>query len=147
MLDVFQEMWIMPEVSVKLRQLDDPEIDELYGTYLDCLIARLKMDFKRVIKGLVVDMPDAMRLKAEEKAGVKAEEVTKANKPLTKRNKPLAEQTEDIYKELRARKLKRKHNLTEADGAGERDPKVASSSTSGLLQCTDSSSMSAADQK
>lgn len=41
-------------------QLNDPEIDDMYGTYLDCLIARPQMDFKRVIKGLVLDMPDAM---------------------------------------------------------------------------------------
>ncbi|KAI0734086.1 hypothetical protein C8Q72DRAFT_880808 [Fomitopsis betulina] len=142
-LNVFQEMWTMPEVNAKLRQLDDPEIDEMYGTYLDCLIARPKMDFKCIIKGLVVNMPDAMHLKAEEKAGVKAEEVTKANKPLTKTNKPLTEQTEEIYKELRARKLKRKRNLMEVDGTGERKPKVASLSTSGLVQGSDHGSMSA----
>lgn len=136
-------MWTLPEVSAKLRQLDDPEIDEMYGTYLHRLIARPKMDFKRVIKGLVVNMPDTMRLKAEEKAGIKAEEVTKANKPLTKTNKPLTEQIEDVYKELRARKLKRKRNLMEVDGTGERKPKVASSSTSGLVQGSDRGSMSA----
>ena len=139
MLDVFQDMWTTPEVGAKLRQLDDPVIDELYSTYLDRLIARPKMDFKHVIKGLVVDMPDAMRLKAEEKAGVKAEEVTKANKPLTKRNKPLAEQTEDIYKELRARRLKRKCNL-DGDGTGAHEPKVASLSTLGLGQGSEGSS-------
>ena len=133
-LDMFQEMWTMPEVSAKLRQLDDPEIDKMYGTYLDCLIARPKMDFKCIIKDLVVNMPDSMRLKAEEKAGVKAEEVTKANKPLT-------EQTEESYKELRARKLKRKHDLMEGNGTGEREPKVASSSTSGLVQGSDRGSM------
>lgn len=62
---------------------------------------------------------------------------------MTKANKPLMEQTEEIYKELRARKLKRKHNLMEVDGTGERKPKVASSSTSGLVQGSDRGSMSA----
>ncbi|KAI0729276.1 hypothetical protein C8Q72DRAFT_794722 [Fomitopsis betulina] len=135
-LDMLQEMWTTPEVNVKLRQLNNREINEMYGTYLDCLIARPKMDFKHIIKGLVVNMPDTMHLKAEEKAGVKAEEVMKANNPLT-------EQTEEIYKELRARKLKRKHNLMEVDGTGERKPKVASLSTSGLVQGSDCGSMSA----
>ncbi|KAI0714250.1 hypothetical protein C8Q72DRAFT_799158 [Fomitopsis betulina] len=133
-LDMFQEMWTMPEVSAKLRQLDDPEIDKMYGTYLDHLIARPKMDFKCIIKDLVLRMPRTMCLKAENKARVKDEEVTKANKPLT-------EQTEEIYKELMARKLKRKHNVMEVDGTGEREPKVASSSTSGLAQGSDCSSM------
>ena len=139
MLDVFQDMWTTPEVGAKLRQLDDLEIDELYSTYLDRLTARPKMDFKSVIEDLVLQMHYAMRTKAEKKAGVKAEKVTKANKPLTKRNKPLAEQTEDIYKELRARRLKRKCDL-DGDGTGAHEPKVASSSTSGLGQGSEGSS-------
>ena len=133
MLHAFQVMWITPEVSAKLRQLDDPEIDELYSTYLDRLTARPKMDFKPVIEDLVLEMHYAMRTKAEKKAGVKTEKVTKANKPL-------AEQTEDIYKELRARRLKRKCNL-DGNGTGAREPKVASSSTSGLGQGSEGSSM------
>ena len=133
MLDAFQDMWTTPEVGAKLRQLDDPVIDELYSTYLDRLIARPKMDFKCIIEDLVVNMHYAMHKKAEKKAGVKAEKVTKANKPL-------AEQTEDIYKELRARRLKRKCNL-DGDGTGAREPKVASSSTSGLGQGSEGSSM------
>ena len=77
-------------------------------------------------------MPDAMRLKAEDKARVKDEEVTMGDDTLK-------EQTEESYKELRARRLKRKHNL-EGDGTGAREPKVASSSTSGLRQGSEGSS-------
>ena len=100
----------MPEVNEKLTQLDDPEIDDMYGTYLDRLIAKPQVDFKRIIKGFALDMPDAMRLKAEDKARVKDEEVTMADDALK-------EQTEESYKELRARKLKRKHDL-KGDGTG-----------------------------
>ena len=49
-------------------------------------------------------MPDAMCLKAEDKARVKDEEVTMADDALK-------EQTEESYKELRARRLKRKRDL------------------------------------
>ena len=108
----------MPEVNEKLTQLDDPEIDDMYGTYLDRLIAKPQVDFKRIIKGFALDMPDAMRLKAEDKVHIKDEE---------------------SYKGLRARKLKRKHDL-EGDGAGACEPKVASSSTSGLGQGSKGSS-------
>ena len=133
-LDMLQEMWTTPEVNVKLRQLNNREINEMYGTYLDRLIARPKMDFKHIIKGLVVNMPDTMHLKAEDKTHVKDEEVTMVDEPLM-------EQTEESYKELRAGKLKRKHNLMEGDGTGEHEPKVASSSTSGLVQGSDRGSM------
>ena len=126
----------MPAVNTKLRQLDDPEIDDMYGTYLDRLIARPQMDFKCIIKGLVHCMPDAMHLKAEDKVHIKDEEVTMVDKPLM-------EPAEESYKELRARKLKRKHNLMEVDGTGEHEPKVASLSTSGLVQGSDHGSMSA----
>ncbi|KAI0736498.1 hypothetical protein C8Q72DRAFT_878917 [Fomitopsis betulina] len=130
----FLKTWTMPEVNTKLRQLNDPKINDMYSTYLDHLIARPQMDFKHIIKGLVLHMPDAMCLKAEDKVHVKDEEVTMADKPLM-------EQTEESYKELRARKLKRKHDLMEGDGTGEREPKVASSSTSGLVQGLDCGSM------
>ena len=30
-----QQAWTMPEVNEKLMQLDDPEIDDMYGTYLN----------------------------------------------------------------------------------------------------------------
>ena len=122
----------MPEVNEKLTQLDDPEIDDMYGTYLDRLIAKPQVDFKRIIKDFALDMPDAMRLKAEDKARVKDEEVTMADDALK-------EQTEESYKELRARRLKRKRDL-EGDGTGAREPKVASSSTSGLGQGSEGSS-------
>ena len=77
-------------------------------------------------------MPDAMHLKAEDKARVKDEEVTMADDTLK-------EQTEESYKELRARRLKRKRDL-EGDGTGAREPKVASLSTSGLGQGSKGSS-------
>ena len=44
----------MPEVNEKLTQLDDPEIDDMYGTYLDRLIAKPQVDFKRIIKGFAI---------------------------------------------------------------------------------------------
>ncbi|KAI0727758.1 hypothetical protein C8Q72DRAFT_795691 [Fomitopsis betulina] len=125
----FLQTWTVPAVNVKLGQLND-----MYGTYLDRLIARRQMDFKCIIKGLVLDMPDAMHLKAEDKTHVKDEEVTMVDEPLM-------EQTEESYKELRAGKLKRKHDLMEGDGTGEHEPKVASSSTSGLVQGSDRGSM------
>ena len=129
-------MWTMPEVNAKLRQLNDPEINDMYGTYLDCLIASPQMDFKCIIKGLVLNMPRTMCLKAENKVRVKDEEVMMADEHLT-------EQAEESYKELRARKLKRKHNLMEVDGTVEHEPKIASLSTSGLVQGSDHGSMSA----
>ena len=77
-------------------------------------------------------MPDTMRLKAEDKARVKDEEVTMGDDALK-------EQTEESYKELRARKLKRKRDL-KGDGTGARELNVASSSTSGLGQGSEGSS-------
>ena len=122
----------MPAVNTKLRQLDDPEIDDMYGTYLDRLIARPQMDFKCIIKGLVHCMPDAMHLKAEDKVRIKDEEVTMADDPLM-------QQIEQRHQWVMARKLKRKYE--ESDAADACDPKVMSLSTSGLVQGSDSGSM------
>ena len=122
----------MPEVNEKLPQLDNPEIDDMYGTYLDQLIAKPQVNFKCIIKGFALDMPVTMRLKAEDKAHVKDEEVRMADDALK-------EQTEESYKEIMARRLKRKRDL-ESDGTGAREPKVALSSTSGLGQGSKGSS-------
>ena len=122
----------MPEVSEKLAQLNDPEIEDMYLTYLNRLIAKPQVNFTRIIKGLALDMPDAMHSKAENKVRVKDEEVTMADNALK-------EQTKERYKEVRARKLKRKCDL-EGDGTGVREPKVASSSTSGIGQRSQGSS-------
>ena len=85
-----------------------------------------------MIKGFTLDMLDTMCLKAKDKVCIKDEEVTMGDDTLKG-------QTEESYKELRARRLKRKHDL-EGDGTGAREPKVASSSTSGLGQGSEGSS-------
>ena len=121
---------------MKLNDPNDPIIEEMYDDYLLCLIAKQQIDFKCIIKDLVLHMPGAMRLKAEDKACIKNEEVTMADDPLM-------QQIKQRRQWVMARKLKRKHNLMEVDGTGERKPKVASLSTSGLVQGSDCGSMSA----
>ena len=128
----------MPEVREKLAQLDDPEIEDMYLTYLDQLMAKLQ------VNSLALDMPDVMHLKAEDKLRVKDEEVTMVDDTLKEQTEEsykeqTMQQTEETYKEVRAMKLKRKHNL-EGDGTGAREPKVASSSTSGVGQRSEGSS-------
>ena len=117
---------------MKLNDLNDTILEEMYDDYLSCPIAKWQIDFKRIIKDLVLHMPDAMRLKAEDKACIKNEEVTMADDPLM-------QQIKQRRQWVMARKLKRKHE--ESDATGACDPKVMSLSTSGLVQGSDSGSM------
>ncbi|KAI0733703.1 hypothetical protein C8Q72DRAFT_792266 [Fomitopsis betulina] len=117
---------------MKLNDLNDTILEEMYNDYLLCPIAKWQIDFKRIIKDLVHCIPDTMCLKAEDKVRIKDEEVTMADDPLM-------QQIKQRRQWVMARKLKRKHE--ESDAAGVCDPKVMSLSTSGLVQGSDSGSM------
>ena len=67
---------------MKLNDLNDTTLEEMYNDYLSCPIAKWQIDFKHIIKDLVLHMPGAMRLKAEDKACIKNEEVTMVDDPL-----------------------------------------------------------------
>ena len=117
---------------MKLNDLNDTILEEMYNDYLLCPIAKWQINFKRIIKDLVHCMPDTMCLKAEDKVRIKDEKVLMADDPLM-------QQIEQRHQWVMARKLKRKHE--ESDAAGACDPKVMSLSTSGLVQGSDCGSM------
>ncbi|KAI0725024.1 hypothetical protein C8Q72DRAFT_797622 [Fomitopsis betulina] len=128
----FLQTWTSEEVVMKLNDLNDTILEEMYNYYLLCPIAKWQIDFKRIIKDLVHCMLDTMCLKAEDKVRIKDEEVTMADDPLM-------QQIEQRHQWVMARKLKRKHE--ESDAAGACDSKVMSLSTLGLVQGSDSGSM------
>ncbi|KAI0725652.1 hypothetical protein C8Q72DRAFT_797172 [Fomitopsis betulina] len=66
-LKAFLQTWTSEEVVMKLNDLNDTILEEMYNDYLLCPIAKWQINFKRIIKDLVHCMPDTMCLKAEDK--------------------------------------------------------------------------------
>ncbi|KAI0726066.1 hypothetical protein C8Q72DRAFT_796964 [Fomitopsis betulina] len=105
----FLQTWTSEEVIMKLNDLNDTILEEMYDDYLLCLMPEWQIDFKHIIKDLVLHMPGALRLKVEDKVCNKNEEVTMVDDPLM-------QQIEQRCQWVMARKLKRKHEESDATG-------------------------------